>query len=171
VKVYVSNSHLEKNEMIKKIFIILIILSLNGCSYLKFWGNPSVLQIIVNIKSANNINPNIDGLASPLEIRIYQLEDSEAFEQASFIDLYTDDQGILKADLLSKRSIDSVLPNEERRFILPLVSGTKFIAVVAAFANYREAKNKAILPVRVGFPIIIDTQIDGINISIRSQKD
>lgn len=146
-------------------------LLLSGCSYLKFGDNASLLQVVVNIEAAANINPNVDGLASPLEIRIYQLQDSEAFNQAGFIDLYNDDQGVLKADLLSKRNLDSVLPNEKRQIVLPLISGTQFVAVVAAFANYREAKNKAILMVQPGMPIIIDAQIDGINVSITGQED
>lgn len=146
-------------------------LLLSGCSYLKFGDNASLLQVVVNIEAAGNINPNVDGLASPLEIRIYQLQDSEAFNQAGFIDLYNDDQGVLKADLLSKRNLDSVLPNEKRQIVLSLISGTQFVAVVAAFANYREAKNKAILMVQAGMPIIIDAQIDGINVSITGQED
>lgn len=146
-------------------------LLLSGCSYLKFGDNASLLQVVVNIEAAGNINPNVDGLASPLEIRIYQLQDSEAFNQAGFIDLYNDDQGVLKADLLSKRNLDSVLPNEKRQIVLSLISGTQFVAVVAAFANYREAKNKAILMVQAGIPIIIDAQIDGINVSITGQED
>ncbi|PSW05691.1 type VI secretion system lipoprotein TssJ [Photobacterium lipolyticum] len=157
--------------MVRKMFMVLVMLSLNGCSYLAFWQDASPLQVVVNIEAANNINPNIDGLASPLEIRFYQLQDSEAFNQASFIDLYNDDQGVLKAGLLSKRSLDSVLPNEKRQVVLPLITETKYVGVVAAFADYREAKNKAILPVQAGQPIVIDARIDGINVSIIGQED
>ncbi|CAM3140423.1 type VI secretion system lipoprotein TssJ [Moritella viscosa] len=157
--------------MTKKISMVFAMLLLSGCSYLKFWDRSSLLQVVVNIEAAGNINPNVDGLASPLEIRIYQLQDSEAFNQAGFIDLYNDDQGVLKADLLSKRNLDSVLPNEKRQIVLPLITGTRFVAVVAAFANYREAKNKAILTVQAGIPIIIDARIDGINVSITGQED
>ena len=157
--------------MTKKICTVFAMLLLSGCSSLKFWESASLLQIVVNIEAANNINPNVDGLASPLEIRIYQLQDSEAFNQANFIDLYNDDQGVLKAGLLSKRNLNSVLPNEKRQIVLPLVTGTQFVAVVAAFSNYREAKNKVILSVQPGLPIIIDTRIDGINVSITGQED
>ncbi len=127
--------------------------------------------MIVNIEAANNINPNIDGLASPLEVRIYQLQDSEAFNQASFIDLYNDDQGVLKAGLLSKRNLDSVLPSEERQVAIPLIAETEYIAIVAAFADFREAKNKVILQIQPGFPVVVEVKVDGVNISITGQED
>lgn len=146
-------------------------LLVSGCGALSFFEKSPVFQVVANIEAANNINPNIDGLASPLEVRIYQLQDSEAFNQANFIDLYNDDQSVLKAGLLSKRNLASVLPNEKRQIFLPLVNGTKFIAVVTAFSNYREAKNKAILSVQPGLPIIIDIRIDGINVSIIGQEE
>jgi len=157
--------------MAKKLFTLLSVFLLSGCSYLTFWKDASPLQVIVNIEAANNINPNIDGLASPLEVRIYQLQDSEAFNQASFIDLYNDDQGVLKAGLLSKRNLDSVLPSEERQVAIPLIAETEYIAIVAAFADFREAKNKVILQIQPGLPVVVDVKVDGVNVSITGQED
>ena len=157
--------------MAKKLFTLLSVFLLSGCSYLTFWKDASPLQVIVNIEAANNINPNIDGLASPLEVRIYQLQDSEAFNQASFIDLYNDDQGVLKAGLLSKRNLDSVLPSEERQVAIPLIAETEYIAIVAAFADFREAKNKVILQIQPGLPAMVEVKVDGVNISITGQED
>ncbi|MCG7586378.1 type VI secretion system lipoprotein TssJ [Photobacterium sp. OFAV2-7] len=157
--------------MAKKLFMVLSVFLLSGCSYLAFWKDATPLQVIVNIEAANNINPNIDDLASPLEVRIYQLQDSEAFNQASFIDLYNDDQGVLKAGLLSKRNLDSLLPNEERQVVIPLIPETEYIAIVAAFADFREAKNKAILQIMPGVPVVIDAKVDGISVSITGKED
>ncbi|OLQ72848.1 type VI secretion system-associated lipoprotein [Photobacterium proteolyticum] len=157
--------------MAKKLLILLSVFLISGCSYLTFWKDASPLQVIVNIEAANNINPNVDGLASPLEVRVYQLQDSEAFNQASFIDLYNDDQGVLKAGLLSKRNLDSVLPGEKRQVAIPLIAETEYIAVVAAFADFREAKNKVILQIQAGLPVVVDVKVDGVNVSITGQED
>lgn len=155
----------------KKILLMMAsVLLLNGCSSWMFWKDPLPLQVTVNIEAANNINPNLDGLASPLEMRVYQLADSEAFNQANFIDLYNDDQGILKAKLLSKRNLDSVLPAEKRVVVLPQLAETQYIGVIAAFADYREAKNKAIVQVQPGLPVVVNISVDGINISITGQE-
>ncbi|WP_019613343.1 type VI secretion system lipoprotein TssJ [Psychromonas ossibalaenae] len=157
--------------MTKQLLIAATALSLAACSSLAFWKDDAPLQMQVNIEAANNINPNIDSLASPLEIRIYQLKDSEAFNQAVFIDLYNDDQGVLKADLLSKRNLDSLLPAEKRQVTLPLITETKFVAVIAAFSDYRKAKSKAIVQIEPGKPASVDVRIDGINVSITGQED
>lgn len=157
--------------MKKNILMFLLIALLSGCSAIAFWKEASILQVVVNIDAANNINPNIDSMASPLEMRIYQLQDSEAFNQASFIDLYNDDQGVLKAGLLSKRNLDSLLPNEKRKLTHPLLAETRFVAIIAAFSDYREAKNKAIIQVEPGLPIVVNLSVDGISISITGQED
>jgi len=157
--------------MTKKIAIFMFTLLISGCSTLAFWQDDLPLQVVINITAANNINPNLDNLASPLEIRIYQLQDSEAFNQASFIDIYTDDQGVLKAGVLSKRNLPSLLPNEKRQVKLPLIAETKYIAIIAAFSNYREAKSKAIVQITPGLPASVDVNFDGINISITGQED
>ncbi|WP_299017757.1 type VI secretion system lipoprotein TssJ [uncultured Photobacterium sp.] len=157
--------------MIRKLVVIALALLLGGCSSWMFWKDASPLLLVVNIEAANNINPNVDGLASPLEMRIYQLSDSEAFNQASFIDLYSDDQGTLKADLLSKRQLESVFPGDTRQLTMPQIAETQYIGVVAAFADYREAKSKALLPVQAGLPIAVNIIIDGINISVTGQED
>jgi type VI secretion system protein VasD len=165
--------------MTKKIAIFMFTLLISGCSTsmatltstLAFWQNDLPLQVVINITAANNINPNLDNLASPLEIRVYQLQDSEAFNQASFIDIYNDDQGVLKEGVLSKRNLASLLPNEKRQVKLPLITETKYIAIIAAFSNYREAKSKAIVQITPGLPAAIDVNFDGVNISITGQED
>ncbi|OAN17832.1 Type VI secretion lipoprotein/VasD [Photobacterium jeanii] len=144
---------------------------LSGCSSWMFWKDNSPAVVVAHIEAANNINPNIDGLASPLEVRIYQLADSEAFKQANFLDLYNDDQGALKADLLSKRQLASVLPSGKQSVEIPQINEVKYIGVIAAFANYREAKNKAIVAVEPDTKIEVNVMIDGINVSVTGQED
>lgn len=157
--------------MQRVLVFLMCTLFLSGCSSWMFWRDAQALQVVVNIEAENNINPNINGLASPLEIRIYQLADSEAFTQANFIDLYRDDQGVLKAGLLSKRQLDSILPSETHKVSLPQNSEIKYVGVVAAFSNYREAKSTAILSVQSGFSIVVNISIDGVNITVTGEED
>ena len=171
MKAYVLISYAERSDMLKSLLVLVVTLSLSACSSLAFWQDDEPLTMKVTITAANNINPNIDSLASPLEIRIYQLKDSEAFNQAVFIDLYNDDQGVLKADLLSKRNLDSLLPSETRQLTLPLITETKFVAIIAAFSDYRKAKSKAIVQIEPAKSVVINVNVDGINVSITGQED
>ncbi|SON52171.1 type VI secretion system lipoprotein TssJ [Vibrio tapetis] len=152
----------------RKIGLLLLATLLSGCS---FWGNDLAPQLVINIQAAANINPNVEGKPSPVEVRIYQLSDSQAFNQADFIQLYSDAQGVLKAELLIARQLASVLPSENRKEVVPMASETKYIGVIAGFADYREAKNKVIYqPVVLGSSVI-NIQLDGVNLSVTGEED
>lgn len=152
----------------RKIGLLLLATLLSGCS---FWGNDLAPQLVINIQAAANINPNVEGKPSPVEVRIYQLSDSQAFNQADFIQLYSDAQGVLKAELLIARQLASVLPSENRKEVIPMAAETKYIGVIAGFADYREAKNKVIYqPVVLGSSVI-NIQLDGVNLSVTGEED
>ncbi|PSV49208.1 type VI secretion system lipoprotein TssJ [Photobacterium indicum] len=152
-----------------RLIIVVMITLLSGCS---FWGQEDITpQLFLKIKAASNINPNVEGKPSPIEIRVYQLSDSQAFEQAEFIQLYNDAQGVLKAEVLLTRELASLLPSEERNETLPLASETKYIGFIAGFADYREAKNKAIYQPMVLGSSAINIVLDGINLSISGEEE
>ncbi|MDN3680821.1 type VI secretion system lipoprotein TssJ [Vibrio tapetis subsp. quintayensis] len=152
----------------RKVGLLLLTALLSGCS---FWGNDLAPQLVINIQASANINPNVEGKPSPVEVRIYQLSDSQAFNQADFIQLYSDAQGVLKAELLIARQLASVLPSENRKEVIPMGAETKYIGVIAGFADYREAKNKVIYqPVVLGSSAI-NIQLDGVNLSVTGEED
>jgi len=152
----------------RKVGLLLLATLLSGCS---FWGNDLAPQLVINIQASANINPNVEGKPSPVEVRIYQLSDSQAFNQADFIQLYSDAQGVLKAELLIARQLASVLPSENRKEVIPMAAETKYIGVIAGFADYREAKNKVIYqPVVLGSSAI-NIQLDGVNLSVSGEED
>lgn len=149
--------------------IFAVTLLLSGCS---FWGSSDVTpQLFLNIKASANINPNVEGLPSPLEVRVYQMTDSQAFSQADFIQLYNDAQGVLKAELLLTRELASLLPSEERKEVIPLAAGTKYIGVIAGFADYREAKNKVIYQPLVVGSAVLNIDLDGVNLSVTGEEE
>ncbi|GAB6263679.1 type VI secretion system lipoprotein TssJ [Photobacterium sp. R1] len=149
--------------------LMLLSLMVSGCS---LWSEDlTAPQLVVNIRAASNINPNVDGKPSPVELRLYQLTDSQAFNQADFLQIYNDEQGVLKAELLLTRQLSSVLQGESRQEVLPLAAETKYIGVIAGFADYREAKNKVIYKPLVVSSAAINIDIDGINLSVSGEEE
>ncbi|WCE31030.1 type VI secretion system lipoprotein TssJ [Vibrio sp. SCSIO 43137] len=154
----------------KKLFVSLIAATLlSACSFF----DDEVIQpkLTVKITAQDNINPNVNGKASPLELRIYQLSDDDAFNQASFLQLYSDDQGALKSGLTAKRHLPSILPGETREEEFPLVLDSRYIAVLGAFANYREAKSKAIYKIDQFGLVTVNISVDGLNVSISGTEE
>ncbi|MDD1783969.1 type VI secretion system lipoprotein TssJ [Enterovibrio sp. ZSDZ35] len=156
---------------------ILSVALLGGCGSasslnpLDWWADPTAPVFKITIKAASNINPNVDDLPSPVEVRVYQLKDSEAFNQTDFIQIYSDDQGALKADLLSKRYLPSVVPGETTSEFIPASAETKFVGIIVAFANYREANNKVIYESLGNFSQILSLQLDGINLTMTGEEE
>ncbi|MEW4466109.1 type VI secretion system lipoprotein TssJ, partial [Vibrio cholerae] len=97
----------------KKIKLVLLSLYLlSGCS---IWSSDTAPLLMVEVIASTNINPNLEGKPSPVEVRVYQLKDSEAFNQADFLQLYSDEQGTLKAAMIATRHLPSTLPGESKR--------------------------------------------------------
>ncbi|CZF78289.1 Type VI secretion lipoprotein [Grimontia celer] len=160
----------------KLYFIFFLSLLLTGCSAsslnpLNWWEDPLAPVFTIKIDAASNINPNVDDLPSPVEVRVYQLADSEAFNQADFIQIYNDDQSTLKAGLLLKRYLPSVMPGGSELEVIPMSPETKFVGVIVAFANYREANNKVIFESLGYFPQTLSLQLDGINLTMTGEED
>lgn len=158
--------------MIRAFSLFVINALLTGCS---LWGQPEIPQLVLHINAASNINANVEGIPSPLELKVYQLTDSQAFALADFMQIFSDDQGVLKAELLLARQLSSMLPGERRKEVIPLAANTKFIGIIAGFADYREAKNKAIYQAiagkaMAGSTMVVNIEIDGINLSVSDQR-
>ncbi|WP_133405421.1 type VI secretion system lipoprotein TssJ [Parashewanella tropica] len=151
----------------KRILLVMMLaVLLQGCSLLGF-GKPAPKTLTVMVSASYNINPNLKNNATPIKLRVYQLSDSEVFNQASFLNIFNDEQGVLKASLLSVRHLKSIIPGEKYQQVYPLLDGTKYIAILAGFSDYQEANDKAIFPISSDSSQTVNIDIDGINLSIQ----
>lgn len=85
--------------------IVLIFLSMTlltgliGCTSTR----PSIKEqtsIDLRIEAAENVNPDEKGRAAPIQVRIYELKNDNAFTSADFYSLQDNDKSILGGDLL-----------------------------------------------------------------------
>lgn len=153
--------------MIRLLPLYFLIMILSGCS---LWESKADPQLHLNIQAAENINPNINDKPSPLELRVYQLSDNQAFAEANFVQIFTDPQSVLKANLLVARQIASIYPGEHRRIVLPLAAEAKYIGVIAGFADYIKAKNKVVYALTTDLNAPVNINIDGLNLSLFEDK-
>lgn len=155
--------------MMRFLLACLMLVILSSCS---LWDDNVALQpqLQLNIQAATNINPNVKMKPSPLELRVYQLSDSQAFNQADFVQIFNDPQGVLKTDLLVSRQLTSIFPGERRDVVLERAPGAKYVGIIGGFADYRNAKNKIIFPLDIDQILktntIIKINIDDINLDV-----
>ena len=107
-------------------------------------------QVVV----APGLNPNAQGDPSPVFLRIYQLSERAAFDDADFWALADDDQAVLGSSLLSRDEIEICpvegLPGPEsaraecppgsRNLELDLIADARYLAVMGEFFNLQDPR-------------------------------
>lgn len=101
----------------------------------------------LEIVATESLNPDEKEQASPVFIRLYELNANKAFEAADFIDLYENDAKTLADTLVAKQELKRLVPGTEvtERFVLS--EGTRYVALFAEFYRYKDAQAKVIFPV------------------------
>ena len=132
------------------ILIVLAVAATSGCTALntKVGG---VFKLDTDLKLTFNadadINPDDKKRPSPLFLRMYELKATKQFEKANFIDLFERDSEVLGADLVAKQTLKRLKPGDERTDKFILKPETRFVALVAEFLQYKDAKFKIIIPI------------------------
>ncbi|WP_122769843.1 type VI secretion system lipoprotein TssJ [Pseudomonas viridiflava] len=100
-----------------------------------FYTQIKTLHLDFSSRTALNTDTgDMNALSLPTLVRVYQTRDSKAIERASYEDLLGDDDQLLGAALLDKRSV-LVKPEEGAQLNVPLVKDAQFVTVVALFRS------------------------------------
>lgn len=155
------------------IVLLCIILMLSGCG---LFGKkekpppppppPEPTRVVLEFEAASDINPNSEGRASPLYLRIYQLKAYTVFENADFFSLYDKDDQILARDLVAKEEI-LLKPNEKRTVFYEVPDDTGAIGLLGLFMDYENTRWKAVAGVQPNKTTVIRTHISQAGLTIR----
>ncbi|MCX7059121.1 MAG: type VI secretion system lipoprotein TssJ [Proteobacteria bacterium] len=111
---------------------------------------PVVMSLAVHL--ASDGNPDGEGRASPVVVRIYQLRSEDAFKGLDLEALYYRDKDALAADLVA-RDEWTLRPGEAHDSKWQLAPEVRAIAVVGALRSYRA------VPWRVSIPVLPATNL------------
>ena len=67
---------------------------------------------MVQFEASGDLNPNAEGRASPLVVRIYELKSFSIFKNADFMSLYEKDDQVLGRELVNKEERGILLKAE-----------------------------------------------------------
>lgn len=95
------------------------------------------------IVASAEVNPNTSGRASPVHVRIFQLKEDGAFMGADFWALVDKEQETLAASLVQRLEFD-LSPGESKDFELKIDPEARVLAVMAEYADYRNAQWRAV---------------------------
>ena len=91
------------------------------------------------ISASADVNPNSEGRASPVHVRIFQLKEDGAFMGADFWALVDKEQETLGASLVQRLEYD-LTPGESKDFELKIDPAARVLGVMAEFNDYRNAQ-------------------------------
>ena len=110
----------------------------------------------MTIAANAEINPDVGGRPSPIVVRVYQLRTAEAFNTAEFFALFDEEQKVLGQELISRDEF-MVTPMETRTIDVSLAGETRFVGVIGAFRDIRNAQWRSVVAApRKGFTVSIE---------------
>ncbi|MFC6486419.1 type VI secretion system lipoprotein TssJ [Nitratireductor sp. GCM10026969] len=136
--------------------MFVLVLGLTGCGVFKRKPPPTEIEIepapakasIDFIAVASPlVNPSPAGEPSPIVLRLYQLNGETAFANASFRQLWEQDEQTLGPTMLGKTEM-YLDPGGIERIKANLIEGTVIVAVVAGFRQFENAKWRAMVPMQ-----------------------
>ncbi|AWF79609.1 type VI secretion system lipoprotein TssJ [Microbulbifer sp. A4B17] len=147
------NKLTEKRELlvsIKKLFQVGLIgflaVAIAGCQTTRRTLNlDTSLELVV--ETQNDVNPDDDGRASPVVIRVFMLADERQFAREDFLNLYENAQSRLGKDLIDTVILKEFAPGEQRIEELALTPDVKYIGLLAEFVQYQDAEALMVLPI------------------------
>ncbi|KPJ67629.1 MAG: hypothetical protein AMJ43_02990 [Coxiella sp. DG_40] len=111
------------NYIIRLWSIVILICLLSACSS---------APIKVSINSAEQLNQDQHNNPLPVQVKIYQLQDNNAFLQATFRELWLQDAETLGNSMLDKQEI-TINPSSETKIALARKKDCCYVGIVAIF--------------------------------------
>jgi type VI secretion system protein VasD len=149
---------------LRVVSMLVVCAALQGCGL--FGGKeeppppPPPTRVALKIEAAADINPDASGQGAPLQLRIYELRGTSAFDGADFFAIYDHDQASLGADLASKKEL-VLKPGEGRMLMLEPAAGSQYVAAFAAYRQLDDARWRASIPIIEHRTTVVDIKISG----------
>ncbi|SEA23327.1 type VI secretion system lipoprotein TssJ [Microbulbifer marinus] len=134
----------------KKIYQLLLIITLvvtvAACQTTRRTLNfETSVELALDIE--NDVNPDNDGRASPIVVRVFMLADDRQFSREDFLNLYENAESRLGKDLIDTVILKEFAPGERRIEKLQLTPEVRYIGLLAEFVQYQKADALMLLPI------------------------
>jgi type VI secretion system protein VasD len=129
---------------------------------------PAMLEVAVTASA--NVNPDAEGRASPVLLRVYQLTEAAAFHKATLNELWGNEPALLGAALVTQREF-ALRPGESAKASLELPASVQQLGVAAAFRDFRSGTWRAVAdvpqPTKPGSKQVLTVALDADTVSAR----
>lgn len=129
------------------LFVSLLCIAVSSCADMASGVTKGVLdkvleddpaEVVIRLKADPDINPDPQGRASPIVVRIYELKSPDIFNTADFFALYEEDGNILGEEMKARNEME-VSPGEQVEIEKILDIETHYVGVMAAYRDLDNA--------------------------------
>lgn len=99
----------------------------------------------LSVNALPTVNPDNQGRAAPIAVRVYELKDAGTFKTADFFTLQSQDKTVLGEDLI-KRDEWLLRPGDHQTIVRQADPATTSIGVVAAYRDLPNSVWRAVYP-------------------------
>lgn len=134
---------------VKSIALLALVLLTSACSALSPYSKMTKLDL--TLTASDQLNPDLDGRPSPIVVRLMELKNPVAFENADFFSLYERAKDSLSPDLVVSEELE-LRPGETRELKLSVKEGSRYVGVLAAYRDLPETRWRyvvALTPVKL----------------------
>lgn len=134
------------NQWMKVVLVVLLAVSMAACQTTRRTLNLDT-SVALHVDIEQDVNPDSDGRASPVVLRVFMLADDRQFSREEFLSLYENADSRLGKDLLNTVILKEFAPGEQRVEELTLTPEVKYIGLLAEFVQYQRAEALMLLPI------------------------
>jgi type VI secretion system protein VasD len=107
---------------------------------------PAPVTIAVDLAAQPDVNPDPNGRASPITVRVHQLAEAGEFGKADFFALWQHDAATLGAAALGRHEVQ-LAPGASGSVSFKLTPEMRSVGIVAAYRDFRKATWRVNVPV------------------------
>lgn len=133
-------------------------------------ATPGSFSIEATLVGGPNLNPNLEGRASPVIVRVFELKQTAAFRVANFSALFERPQEALGADLVAQQEL-ILRPGEIRHYDRAGAPAVAALGLAAAFRVPEADRWRVIIPIAPGVHNLLLIDFDNNQIRIPSISD
>jgi type VI secretion system protein VasD len=130
---------------------------------------PAPKIVSLTLKAATNVNPSVDGMPSPVVVRIYQLSGVTGFAESDFFRLQQDTNGALGAELVESESF-VLPPGAVAVYQRQLGDEVRFLGITAAFRDISAGKWRSFQPIPPETTTLLEADISGTEVIMRKSS-
>lgn len=108
-----------------------------GCSSLSPYSQ--ITKVNLKLTASDHLNPDLNGRASPIVVRLFELKHPVLFESADFFSLYERAKETLAPDMVASEEME-LRPGQTVELKLSVEEGSRYVGVLAGYRDLSDTQ-------------------------------